>query len=278
VNDWHLTGTGVLQSGEPYSLYEFYGAVGSINFGDFPTLMNPVLGVKNPSSAKKSMTGNSGAMRGSGGAYIPTIDPTQISINYLAQGTDGIPVSTGNDPQDIYETAFAPSGQRNLFRQAMQKRLDLSIRKAFYATGKLSLQYEFNIFNLTNTTSLDVPMDQAQIRQNSACSNTATAAGNNCSPGTYYYVNYGQIVTGNNSNDQQSALANLDELPYSTGSGKGLTVPLNIPLNGNGSCITGGSNVLSASQGCPNNASTFGSVSNTIGSNRVITMGLHIAF
>ena len=26
ANDWHLTGIGVVQSGEPYSLYEFYGA------------------------------------------------------------------------------------------------------------------------------------------------------------------------------------------------------------------------------------------------------------
>jgi len=280
VNDWNLTGTGVLQSGEPYSLYEFYGAVGSINFGDYPTLMNPVLGVKDPSAAKHSLTGNSGKMRGAGGAFIPTIDPTQIAINYLAPGTDGIPTSTGSDPSDIYETAFAPSGQRNLFRQAAQKRLDLSIRKSFKPSQRLSLEYQFNIFNLTNTASLDVPMDQAQIRQNSACSNSAIVADkgfDNCGTGNYY-VNYGQIATANNSGDQQSALANLDELPYSTGSGKGLTVPLNIPLNGNGSCIIGGSNVISASAGCPNNASTFGSVYNTIGSNRMITMGLHVNF
>jgi hypothetical protein len=275
VNDWSLTGIGIAQSGEPYSLYEFYGAVGSINFGDYPTLMNPVLGVKDPTSVKKSLTGNSGAFRGPGGSYIPTIDPTQIAINYLAPGEKGIPVSTGSDPQDIYETDFAP-GQRNLFRQAAQKRLDLSLRKTFHATGKLTMQYEFNVFNVTNTTSLDVPMDQAQIRQNSACSNSAITAGNNCEPGKYYYVNYGQIVTSSNPADQQSALANLDELPYSTGSGKNLTVPTFIPLGATGSCVSGGSNVTP--NGCPNNASTFGSVSNTIGSNRVVTMGIHITY
>jgi len=274
VNDWHLTGAGTLQSGEPYSLYEFYGAVGSINFGNFPTLMNPVLGVKDPSSAKHSMTGNSGAVRSSGGSYIPSIDPTQIAINYLAPGTDGIPVSTGSDPQDIYETAFAPSGQRNLFRQAAQKRLDLSLRKSFHPNEKLTLQYEFNVFNITNTTSLDVPMDQAQIRQNSACSATATSAGNNCEPGKYYYVNYGQIVTSNSKTDQQSALANLDQLPYSTGSGKGLTIPSFIPVN-TGTCA---SVYAVPNQGCPNNASNFGSVSNTIGGNRAITMGIHITY
>ena len=52
TNDWHLTGTGTLQSGEPYSLYEFYGAVGSINFGNYPTLMNPVLGIKDPKASQ----------------------------------------------------------------------------------------------------------------------------------------------------------------------------------------------------------------------------------
>jgi hypothetical protein len=275
VNDWNLTGGAILQSGEPYSLYEFYGAVGSINFGDYPTLMNPVLGVKDPSQVKHSMTGNKGDFRGSGGSYIPTIDPTQIAINYIAPGQQGVPVSTGSDPQDIYETAFN-TGQRNLFRQAAQKQLNLSLRKVFHATERLSVQYEFNVFNVTNTTSLDVPMNQAQIRQSSACSASATAAGNNCSPGTYYYVNYGQIVTSGNPADQQSALANLDELPYSNGAGKGLTIPTLIPVNATGSCVTGGSNVTP--QGCPNNAANFGSVTNTIGSNRVVTMGLHVTF
>src|SRR5208337_2496893 len=98
-NDWHLTGVGILQSGEPYSLYEFYRAVGSIYFGNFPTLMNPVLGIKDPSHPKTARTGNSGPFRSAGGTYIPAIDPTQIAINYVAPGQMGVPVSTGDDPQ-----------------------------------------------------------------------------------------------------------------------------------------------------------------------------------
>ncbi|MEI9968572.1 MAG: hypothetical protein WDM87_08105 [Terracidiphilus sp.] len=198
VNDWNLNGTAIAQSGEPYSLYEFYGAVGSIRFGDYPTLMNPVLGIKNPANPKAAMTGNKGAVRGSGGSYIPAIDPTQIAINYLQPGTNGIPISTGTDPQDIYETDFAPP-QRNIFRQSPQVQINLSMRKEFKFSDRYSLQYEFNVFNVTNTTSLDVPSNQGQIRQNSACSTSATEEGivndQNCQPGTYYYVNYGQIVT-----------------------------------------------------------------------------------
>ena len=170
VNDWSVTGLGIIQSGEPYSLYEFYGAVGSINFGNYPTLMNPVLPITNPKDAKgKALTGNPGDFRGPGGSFIPTIDPSEIAINYVAPGTNGVPTAAqGNegDPTDIYETNFAPENQRNIFRQAMQKRLDISIRKNFHATNRISILYEFNIFNLTNTTSLDVPQDQTQIRQN----------------------------------------------------------------------------------------------------------------
>ena len=272
ANGWGLNGTAIVQSGEPYSLYEFYGAVGSIYFGDFPTLMNPILGVKNPSDVKRALTGNKGDVRGTGGSYIPTIDPTQISINYLQPGQDGIPVSTGSDPQDIYETDFAPP-QRNIFRQAAQKQLNLSLRKTFHIKERYGVQYDFNVFNVFNTTSLDVPMNQAQIRQNFACSTSATEAGGNCDPSDPY-VNYGQVVTSASSVDQLSARSNLDQLPYSTGSGEGLTIPSFIPT-GARTCVAG---VNSTPQGCVNNAANFGSVSNTIGSNRMITMGIHFTY
>jgi hypothetical protein len=268
TNDWHLSGLVIAQSGEPYSLYEFYGAVGSIFFGDYPTLMNPVLPIKNGSNPKSALTGHSGAFRNTG-SYIPAIDPSQIAIRYLAPGTDGIPVSTGSDPSDIYETDFAP-GQRNLFRQAFQKRADLSVRKQFRPSEKLTLEYRFNVFNVTNTPSLDVPQNQTEIRQADACSASAYAVPDgNCAAD---YVNYGQIATSNSAVDQQSALTNLDQLPFHNGSGKTTTIPTTLPA-GTLSCskatITGG---------CPNNGANFGSVTGTIGGSRVVTMDLHIVF
>jgi hypothetical protein len=277
TNDWHLTGMGILQSGQPYSLYEFYGAVGSVNFGNYPTLMNPVLGIKDPKHPQSALTGNKGSFRGPGGSYIPTIDPTQIAINYVQPGQDGVPVSTGNDPQDIYETAFNV-GQRNIFRQPMQKRLDLSVRKSFHLTERLGLEYDLNAFNVTNTTSLDIPQDQAQIRQNYACSNTATSYSINnylnCTPGSVF-INYGQIVTGPAPADQQSALQNLDQLPYATGSGKSTQLPTQIPV-GTGTCVS--AYAISNTAGCPNNAANFGSTAGTIGGNRAFTMGVHITY
>lgn len=274
TNDWSITGIGVVQSGEPYSLYEFYGAVGSAFFGDYPTLMNPVLGIKDPKSAKtKALTGNPGDRRGAGGDYLPTIDPSEIAINYIAPGDKGVPTAAqGNpgDPVDIYETDFATGNQRNIFRQAMQKRLDLSLRKSFHPTQRISVLYEFNIFNVTNTTSLDVPQDQTQIRQNFSCSDKASGY-YNC---VNAYVNYGQIVTSPATGDQQSALTNLDQLPYHTGSGKSIAIPTILPL-GQQSCT---SSLAVNSNGCPNNGANFGSVTGTIGGNRAVTMGLHIVY
>jgi hypothetical protein len=276
TNDWHLTGTGTLQSGEPYSLYEFYGAVGSINFGNFPTLMNPVLGIKDPGNPKSAFTGNKGSLRGSGGNYIPTIDPSQIAINYLAPGTSGIPVSTGNDPSDIYQTSFNV-GQRNIFRQPAQKRLDVSIRKDFKITEKVRAQFELNAFNVTNTTSLDIPQDQAQIRQNNGCSFSAIQADGGYSNCNKYrsYLGYGQVVTANNPTDQQSALTNLDQVPYSTGSGKSTQLSPQLQI-GQGTCTA--ALTIANTTTCPNNAANFGSITGTIGGSRAFTMGFHVAF
>ncbi|MGA7158670.1 MAG: carboxypeptidase regulatory-like domain-containing protein [Acidobacteriaceae bacterium] len=274
TNDWSLTGIGVVQSGEPYSLYEFYGAVGSAYFGDYPTLMNPVLPISNPKEAKSAgLTGNSGKFRGTGGDYIPTVNPDDIAINYITPGNKGVPTAAqGNagDPVDIYETDFAPENQRNIFRQAMQKRLDLSFRKSFRVSNRISVQYEFNIFNATNTTSLDVPQDQTQIRQADACSTNANAGGN-CSAG---YVNYGQIATGSSTTDQQSALTNLDQKPIFNGSGKTTTIPTQLTV-GQGSCTAYSTDNAGT---CPNNGANFGSVTGTIGGGRAVTMGLHIVY
>ena len=57
---------------------------------------------------------------------------------------------------DPYETGFT-SGQRNIFRQSFQKRADASLVKAFSIKERYNLKYTFDVYNLTNTTSFDVP-------------------------------------------------------------------------------------------------------------------------
>jgi hypothetical protein len=283
TNDWHLTGSGILQSGEPYSLYEFYGAVGSINFGNYPTLMNPILGIKDPKHPKSALTGNKGGTRGAGGSYLPAIDPSQVAIHYLQPGEDGIPVSTGSDPSDIYETSFNV-GQRNIFHQSAQRRLDVSFRKGFRVSEKMRAQFEFNIFNVTNTTSLDVPQDQAQIRQNNGCAANAInqyGGETNCNQ-FRSYLGYGQVVTSNSNTDQQSALGNLDQIPFATGTGKSTQLPLELlgpnAVGGPQGTCTITPLTIAGTNNCPNNAANFGSATGTIGGSRAIVMGFHVTF
>lgn len=284
TNDWGLNGIGVVQSGEPYSLYEYNGAVSSINYGNYPSLENPVLGIANPSNPKSAYTGNRGVFRGVGGSYIPKIDPSQLAINYLQPGQKGIPTAAmstrASDPVDIYETDAAVGNQRNIFRQAMQKRLDLSLRKTFKVSERIGIQYAFNVYNVFNTTSEDVPNNHAAIRQtNYDCSSTALAAngGNNNCENKY---TYSQVATSNSPVDQQSALAHLDQKPIFNGSGSSITIPLTIPINSNPNVISPctSTGAISATIGCANNDSSFGSVSGTIGGNRALTMGLHITY
>jgi hypothetical protein len=172
-------------------------------------------------------------------------------------------------------------GQRNIFHQAAQRRADLSIRKSFKIAGKLGAQLELNAFNVTNTMSADVPQNQAQIRQNNGCSASTISQGyNNCS--TYRsYLGYGQVVTANNPTDQASALANLDQVPFATGTGKGTVLPLHLTpgpngQTGQGTCTT--SLVVAGQDYCPNNAANFGSVTSAIGGPRAFTMGFHITY
>jgi hypothetical protein len=61
-----------------------------------------------------------------------------------------------NDP---YETNFIDHGQRNIFRQPWQIRPDMSVVKATQITERYSLKYRLEIFNLTNTTSFDIPIN-----------------------------------------------------------------------------------------------------------------------
>jgi hypothetical protein len=237
TNNWKLSGIAILQSGEPYSLYEFYGAVASIYYGNYPNLANPVLPIKG--SVKDALTGQNGARRDSGGNYYPAIDPSQITLPTLAPGQMGIPPCTASAPCDQFETNFVP-GERNIFRQASQKRLDLSLRKGFRITERYLAEIQFNAFNVTNTSSFDIPQDQTQIGQ----------ASSSFAPNTYPYYTpypYGQVLAL--KGQEQAAFNNLYVLPTSTKTNGVVTSP-----------------------------NLFGSVTNTIGSSRVFTGALHITF
>jgi hypothetical protein len=152
-NGWAISGLTVIQSGQPYSVIDYSGAVGSIYYGVNDGITNPIVPLNN-CSPQQAVTGASGA------GSKPALDASCFTVPLLAAGAlDGAIPS--NDP---YETNFIEQGQRNIFRQPWQRRADISLIKVTQITERTTLKYSFDIYNLTNTASFDIPIND--ITQN----------------------------------------------------------------------------------------------------------------
>jgi hypothetical protein len=149
ADGWSISGLTVIQSGQPYSVVDYSGAVGSIFYGVNDGITNPIVPLAG-CSPKQALTGTSGAKPGA-----PALDPTCFGLPLLAPGAlnGAIP---SNDP---YETSFISHGQRNIFRQSWQRRADISVGKTTQFGERYALNYSLQVFNLTNTASFDIPID-----------------------------------------------------------------------------------------------------------------------
>jgi hypothetical protein len=148
ANGWSIAGLTVIQSGQPYSVIDYTGAVGSIFYGVNDGITNPIVPLEN-CSPKQALTGASGA------GSTPALNANCFGLPLLSPGAlDGAIPS--NDP---YETNFIDQGQRNIFRQPWQRRADISLVKTAAITEHSTLKYSFDVFNLTNTASFDIPVE-----------------------------------------------------------------------------------------------------------------------
>jgi hypothetical protein len=148
ANGWSFSGLTVIQSGQPYSVVDYSGAVGSIFYGVNDGITNPIVPLTS-CSPQQALTGASGA------GSTPALKASCFGLPLLNPGdlNGAIP---SNDP---YETNFIDHGQRNIFRQAWQRRADISLVKMTEITERFSLRYSFDVYNLTNTASFDIPID-----------------------------------------------------------------------------------------------------------------------
>jgi len=156
TNGWSLNGVTVLQSGQPYSVIDYSGAVGSVYYSTFDGINNPIVPLASNCTPKTAVTGKSGAWG------TPALRAECFTIPLLNPGdlNGAIPA---NDP---YETTFIAKGQRNIFRQDPQKRADISLVKITPFRERYKLRYTLDVFNLTNTTSLDVTGDNVTQNEN----------------------------------------------------------------------------------------------------------------
>jgi hypothetical protein len=148
ADGWAIEGLAIIQSGQPYSIIDYSGAVGSIFYGTSDGITNPIVPLGSCTPAK-ALTGASGATPG-----LPALNAACFTLPLLNAGDLGGAIPAG----DTYETNFT-TGQRNIFRQAWQKRTDLSVVKVTQLTERASLKFSFDVFNLTNTASFDIPID-----------------------------------------------------------------------------------------------------------------------
>ena len=156
ADGWAIQGITVLQSGQPYSIIDYTGAVGSIYFSVFDGITNPVVPLAAGCTAKNAVTGSVGAF-GNGDAALKA---SCFTLPLLNPGDLNGAIPAG----DTFETNFT-NGQRNIFRQSWQRRADISFAKLTQLTERYSLKYTFDIFNLTNTTSFDIPIDDVSQNQ-----------------------------------------------------------------------------------------------------------------
>jgi hypothetical protein len=161
IDGWSLIGLTVLQSGQPYSIIDFSGSIGSVYYSTADGITNPIVPLAKGCTAKSALTGHSGAFYDPSNPKTAALDASCFTLPLLPAGGLGgaIPVS------DPYETGFT-TGQRNIFRQAFQKRADASLVKTLSFHERYNFKYTFDVYNLTNTTSFDVPGNEVSQNQN----------------------------------------------------------------------------------------------------------------
>jgi hypothetical protein len=159
VNGWGVTGTTVLQSGEPFSVVDFSGSAGALFYSADDFVTNPILPLASgvtPGEAASKAAGGGAEVNHTG---LPYVNPNLFSIPTLAPGEDGVPpcqTISGVPVCDTEETGFGSTG-RNVFRSPFQTRFDFSIFKNFRLTERVNLKFETDAFNLFNHPSLDTP-------------------------------------------------------------------------------------------------------------------------
>ena len=165
TDGWAVQGLIIFQSGQPYSMVDYSGAVGSVFYGISDGITNPIVPLNTAAGCtpQNAVTGANGATPG-----IPALKPNCFTVPLLypcsstvvanPQTADGSFPCSAIPDGDMFETNFT-SGQRNIFRQPWQSRADLSVVKTTQVTERVSLKYSFDVYNLTNHPSFDIPID-----------------------------------------------------------------------------------------------------------------------
>jgi hypothetical protein len=146
VNGWTLGGQTVAESGQPYSVYDYSGSVGSLYFGTDDEIGNPIVPLKSGVTAQQAqLQGTTGVNAGK-----PVLNASDFAPVFVTPGTNGVPLD------DPYESLYGSTG-RNIFRGPFQVRFDMDMQKEFAVTEKMRLRFNFDAFNIFNHPDFDTP-------------------------------------------------------------------------------------------------------------------------
>jgi hypothetical protein len=156
ANGWGISGVITAQSGQPYNVYDYSGALASIYYSFNDYITNPTLPLApGYTVGKAQLQGTTGVNAGK-----PFLDKAAFSYPTLQPGQDGVPPcdvnADGTQLCDTYETTFG-NGGRNIFRGPFQTRFDTSIFKEVSITERVKFRYSADFFNLFNHPSFDTP-------------------------------------------------------------------------------------------------------------------------
>jgi hypothetical protein len=158
INGWIISGQTVAQSGEPYSVYDYSGSVGSLYFGTDVEISNPILPLK------PGVTAGQATLQGTTGVNPskPMFNVADFYPQFVQPGTFGVPPCETGVGCDSYESNFSNTG-RNLFRGPFGVRFDMSLGKEFVLNERFRLRFNVDAFNLFNHPDFDAPDNFAQF-------------------------------------------------------------------------------------------------------------------
>jgi hypothetical protein len=151
TNAWFIGGQTVAQSGQPYSVYDFSGSVGSLYFGTSNYIGNPMVPLKpGVSPGQAELQGTLGV-----NANKPVLNANDFLPQFVAPGTNGVPACDASGC-DLFQSLYGNTG-RNLFRAPFQVRFDMSLAKEFQIKERFRLRFETDAFNIFNHPDFDAP-------------------------------------------------------------------------------------------------------------------------
>ena len=139
------------QSGQPYSVYDFSGSVGSLYLGTDDEIGNPIVPLLPGVTPKQAeLQGTTGV-----NPNKPVLNAADFGPQFVQPGTNGVPACDSSGC-DEFESLYGTTG-RNIFRGPFQIRFDMSLAKEFSLTERFRLRFEADAFNMFNHPDFDAP-------------------------------------------------------------------------------------------------------------------------